>query len=121
MKKYAFPVMVENGIQSIIAEHFGRAPKYIVLSEDKTHVSTIINSGEHMGGVGKPPELLQNEAIDVLICKGLGPRAVQKFEVYGIEVYVGAQGTVDNAINDFKSGKLQMATNENACKNARHH
>jgi len=42
------------------------------------------------------------------------------FEQLGIRVYVGAGGIVKDAIHAFQEGRLQEATNENACKNHRH-
>lgn len=55
-----------------------------------------------------------------MLCSGLGPRAIMMFEEFGIEVYVGAQGTVKDTLDLWKNGKLQVATDELACKMHRH-
>ena len=116
MKKYAIPIEKNNGLQSIIAQHFGRAPAFAIVTESKEVVSTIENVSDHFGGKGKPPELLKDKNIDILLCGGLGPNAIKQFENFGIEVYVGAKGTVEETIDLFKAGELSMATDENACK-----
>ena len=54
------------------------------------------------------------------MCGGLGPKAIKQFENFGIEVFVGAKGTVEETINLFKAGQLSMASDENACKEHRH-
>jgi predicted Fe-Mo cluster-binding NifX family protein len=83
---------------------------------ETNEVSVFPNTSEHMGGIGLPPELIAKKGVHVMLCSGLGPRAIQMFEQFGIEVFVGASGTVKDAINAWKSGKLQLATDENACK-----
>ena len=120
MKKYAIPIENDNGLNSPIAQHFGRAPAFAIVTENKEMVSTIENVSEHFGGKGKPPELLSQKDIDILLCGGLGPNAIKQFENFGIEVYIGARGTINETIDSFKAGKLSMATNENACKEHRH-
>jgi predicted Fe-Mo cluster-binding NifX family protein len=42
------------------------------------------------------------------------------FESYGIEVFVGAQGTARQAVEMWRTGKLQKASDENACRDHRH-
>ncbi len=56
-----------------------------------------------------------------MLCGGLGPKAVTMFEQFGIDVFVGAQGTVRDAIEAWKQGSLMEATDENACREHRHH
>jgi predicted Fe-Mo cluster-binding NifX family protein len=51
-----------------------------------------------------------------MICRGLGRRAIAMFQNFGIEVYIGAMGTVREAIDAYKRGKLQRADNGNACE-----
>ena len=121
MKKYAIPVENStNGLDSPVAQHFGRSPAYVIVSEAKEFITSIENHSEHMGGVGKPPDVLIEQNIDVLLCVGLGPRAIRRFEEKGIEVFIGASGTARETIDLFHMNKLQMATDENACKNHKH-
>ena len=122
MRKYAIPVEDRlEGLNSHVAQHFGRATAYTLVNDSKELLKIIENTSEHMSGIGKPPDVLIAHKIDVLLCSGLGPRAIKRFEDVGIEVYVGANGTVNNAIDLFHNGQLQMATDENACKEHRHH
>jgi predicted Fe-Mo cluster-binding NifX family protein len=68
-----------------------------------------------MGGRGYPPEIIAQTGAEVMLCGGLGRRAIAMFEELGIMVYVGASGTIKNAIQMYENGKLQAATDENAC------
>ena len=69
-----------------------------------------------MVGTKLPAELLREYNIDIMLCGGLGRRAIQLFEHFGIEVYIGARGTVKDAIEQFNDKKLQMATDKDACQ-----
>lgn len=70
--------------------------------------------------MGKPPELLRSNDVEIMLCSALGPKAIQLFESYGIEIFVGASGTVRNTMEQWKNGNLREATDANACKEHRH-
>lgn len=118
--KIAIPTIGNKGLKEYVSEHFGRAPTFTIVDLATNEVKIIPNTSEHMGGSGYPPEIMANAGVEVMLCCGLGPRAIQMFEQYGIEVYVGAYGTVENTIQEWQAGKLQVATDENACKMHRH-
>ncbi len=118
--KVAVPTMGDKGIDEFVSEHFGRAPTFTVVDLATNEVKVIPNTSEHMGGSGYPPEIMAGAGVEVMLCSGLGPRAIGMFEQYGIEVYVGVSGTVKDAIQEWQIGRLQMATDENACRMHRH-
>lgn len=118
--KICVPTSGHGGYDDTVSEHFGRAPTYTIVDVESGKVSVIQNRSEHMGGSGKPPEQIAQTGAQVLVCSGLGPRAIGMFESYGIEVYVGAYGSVRQAVDLWRAGKLQMASDENACKAHRH-
>ena len=103
-----------------MSEHFGRSPTFTVVDTDSEQVQIVSNTSEHMGGTGKPPEQIAQTGAQVLICTGLGPRAIEMLVSYGIQVYVGARGTVKEAIGMWKDGQLEPATEQNACKDHHH-
>jgi len=113
--KIGIPTNGSNGMNEQIGEHFGRVTTYTIVDLETNQVKTIPNTSHHMGGQGYPPELLKNEGVDILVCRGLGRRAISMFEEIGIEVYIGATGLVKDAINAYKQGTLQRAGAEDAC------
>jgi predicted Fe-Mo cluster-binding NifX family protein len=118
--KICIPTMADNGLDDFVSEHFGRAPIFTVVDMTTNEVKVLPNTSEHFGGVGSAPEIISEAGAQVMLCSGLGPRAIGMFEQFGIEVYVGASGTVRAAIQAFQAGMLQEATDENACKMHRH-
>ncbi|NOQ53706.1 MAG: dinitrogenase iron-molybdenum cofactor biosynthesis protein [Thermoplasmata archaeon] len=114
--RISVPSMGNNGLDEQVGEHFGRVPTYTIVDTETDAVETLTNTSEHMGGTGYPPELMAKANVDVMVCGGLGRRAIMMFEELGIRVFVGASGTVGNAVQMYQSGALQEATDENACK-----
>lgn len=113
--KICIPTMGENGLNNLVGEHFGRVPTYTIVDLDTDDVKVIPNTSHHMGGQVDPPEIMAREGVNVMICQGLGRRAITMFEEFGIEVYIGASGTVKDAIEAFKQGTLQKASEGDAC------
>jgi predicted Fe-Mo cluster-binding NifX family protein len=73
-----------------------------------------------MGGKGLPTDMLKEQGVQVMIVGGLGPKAIQAFAEQCVEVFVGAAGTVNDAIVDWKDGLLTKASFDNACMEHRH-
>ena len=118
--KICIPTMGDKGLDEFVSEHFGRAPTFTVVDMETKEVKVISNTSEHFGGVGHAPEIISEARAEVTLCSGLGPRAIGMFEQIGIEVYVGASGTVKDAIGAFQAGMLHEATDADACKEHRH-
>jgi len=113
--KICIPTVGDSGLDDIVGEHFGRVPTYTIVDLDTDEVKVIPNTSEHMGGQEHPPEIMAKEGVNVMVCRGLGRRAIAMFEELGINVYIGASGTVRDAIDAFKQGKLQKAGIDDAC------
>ncbi len=113
--KICIPTMGENGLNELVGEHFGRVPTYTIVDLDTNEVKVIQNTSEHMGGTGYPPEIMTREGVNVLVCRGLGQRAISMFDETGIDVYIGASGTVKDAISAFQQGRLHKAGAGDAC------
>ncbi|MFX1519379.1 MAG: NifB/NifX family molybdenum-iron cluster-binding protein [Promethearchaeota archaeon] len=118
--RISVPSMGTKGLAEEVSPHFGRAPIFTIYDTETEKVEVVPNTSTHMGGQGYPPELMHVNRVDIMLCSGLGPRAVQMFEQLGIRVYVGAMGTVKTTIDAWKNGTLQEATDENVCKEHRH-
>jgi len=119
--KLCIPSSGQDGLESMIGQHFGKVPYFTIIDSETEEVEIVPNTSEHMGGVGVPPEQLSKLGVDIMLCGGLGRKAVQLFENYGIEVYAGAEGTVADAVNAWKNGKLEKASMNNACQGHGHH
>ena len=114
--RVCIPAMGDKGLEDAVGEHFGRVPFYTIVNTETNEVKVLRNTSEHMGGQGYPPEIMAKAGVDVMLCGGLGQRAIMMFENMGIMVYVGAYGKIKDAIDMWKNDNLQAATDENACR-----
>jgi predicted Fe-Mo cluster-binding NifX family protein len=48
-----------------------------------------------------------NKQVEAVITGSVGPNAFQTLSAAGVKIFTGANGTVKDAIIDFKEGKLQ--------------
>ena len=114
--KVGIPSMGEKGLDEQVGQHFGRVSHYTIIDLETDTINVIQNTSNHMGGLLDPPKLLKKEGVDVMICAGLGRKAINLFEQMGIDVYIGASGLVRDAVTAFKDGSLQQATMSDGCQ-----
>ena len=114
--KIGIPSMGEKGLDEQVGEHFGRVPTYTIVDLDSDEVKIVDNTSHHMGGSGDPPEIMKKEGVCAMLCRGLGRRAIDLFQQLGIDVYIGASGSVRDTIEAFKQGQLQQATMGDGCQ-----
>lgn len=113
--RIGIPTLGEKGLEEELSPHFGRAPTFTIYDTESEEMEVKDNRSEHMGGKGKPPEQLDKNDIDVLVTTNLGRKAVAMFDKQGINVYCGASGTVQDAIEMWESDELEPASRKNAC------
>jgi predicted Fe-Mo cluster-binding NifX family protein len=118
--KICIPILENNGFKSTVSSHFGRANSFAIVDDDTDEIRFIHNTGQHHGGGMTPAELIRNEGVHVVLCGGLGVKAVRLFEQQGIHVYNQASGTVAEALKAYKAGALPEATDATACQEHAH-
>ena len=117
--KIVIPTDSKKGLDDPVAEHFGRCNTYTFLDEKGKVIEIIDNTGEHGSGSRLPPKLMKKHKADVLLCKGLGPRALNLCKQLGIDVYVIQAETVKEIFEMWKSKKLKKADFEDVCEEHR--
>ncbi len=113
--KIVIPTNSNKGLEDQVADHFGRCLYYIFLNEKGKMLETIENTSEHMGGTGLPPELMKKHGADILLCRDLGPRAINLCKELGIKVYVSQADTVKEIFQLWHDNKLKPAGAADAC------
>jgi predicted Fe-Mo cluster-binding NifX family protein len=118
------PVEDKNGLDARIAEHFGRAPFYTVVTLDEERnvegVETVENKGEHFGGHGcHMHDQLFRLKPNAIITYDMGPRGLWGFQDAGVAVIKASADTVKDVIDAYKSDKLEELRER--CHHAHHH
>ena len=114
--KIVIPTDNPKGLNADVAEHFGRCNAYTFIDENGKIIEIIKNTSEHMGGSGLPPELMKKHGAEILLCKGLGPRALDLCKQFGIDVYVYQTKTVKEIFNLWKNKKIKKASSDDVCE-----
>jgi predicted Fe-Mo cluster-binding NifX family protein len=112
----AVPTNGKKGLDEEVAEHFGRCNTYTILDENGKVIEIIDNTSEHMGGSGLPPELLKKNDVNVLLCRGLGPRAIRMCREFEIGVYVCEARIVKDLFELWEQKKIKKADLDDACE-----
>jgi len=102
----------KQGLDSIVSSHFGRCPYYILVDVEGRDVTGIreVDSpfyGQHQPG--QVPGFIHSLGANVMLAGGMGDRAIQFFQEYGIEGVTGAYGTVRRSIERYLGGQLKGA------------
>ena len=92
-------------------EHFGRAPEFTFLTIEENKVvkkRVLSNPGHEMGSI---PKFIHEQGAKVVIAGGMGPKAINLFQSYDIELYIGISGTINDIIKQFLNGSLEKGLN----------
>jgi len=116
MIKIVIPTNDNKGLNDNVAEHFGRCNTYTFLDKKGKVIEIIDNTSEHMGGLGLPPELMKKHGANILLCSGLGPRALDLCKQFGIGVYVIKARTVKEIFAMWKNSKIKKAGLNDVCE-----
>lgn len=115
MKKIA--VTYENGQ---VFQHFGRTQQFKVFEVEGERIlsETILNANEegHAALAGQ----LREEAVDTVICGGLGMGMLNALQSSGIVVCANVSGDVDEAVKEYLAGTLVYSTEAHACGGHHH-
>jgi len=90
-----------------VCAHFGRAPEFlfVTIEDNKVIKKEVLPNPGH--AVGTIPQFVNEQGANYMIAGGMGPRAVQFFNQYGIEVIVGIVDNVDAVIEKILNGTLE--------------
>lgn len=115
--------MGKNGLNSNISQHFGKTPYFTFLEEKKgqiVEITFVESLGKHLGGSLTPAEIILNSDADILICGNLGSKAVNMLQQNNIQVFSGANGTIEEVFGQWKSGNLFLADETSCSENIEH-
>jgi len=109
MKRIAFSCETNQGLQSEMSGHFGRCPYYVIVDIDGQEIKKVqvIDNPyftNHVPGV--VPQFISSQKVNVMIAGGMGPRAIDMFNGFGIDVATGVGGVVENVLKAYLDGRV---------------
>lgn len=87
----------------MVCQHFGHCERFALYDTEAQSLSSVNNPGHEPGVL---PGFLGNMGVKIIIAGGMGGRAQELFAGQGIQVIVGINGTVKDALNRYQKGEL---------------
>ncbi len=110
------PVIESKGLDSVVSEHFGSAPAFLIVDSENGRHHAVENSDQHHAhGMCQPLAALGGEKVDAIVVGGIGMGALLKLQAAKIDVYLAQAGTAGETVAALKAGRLRAVTPETAC------
>ncbi len=102
-------------LSSPVDPRFGRCPYFLFIDPETMQFEAVENPNiASSSGAGiQSAQFVANKGANVLLTGSCGPNAFRTLNGAGVEVIVGVTGTVQEAIQQYKSGKHQASTQPN--------
>lgn len=98
-----------SNLDALVNPRFGRAKFFVVVDTDEEGFTSADNSMNLSAAQGAGIQAGRNVVelgVEAVLTGHVGPKAFATLEAGGVSVYTGASGTVAEAIEEFKAGKL---------------
>ena len=91
--------------RGILSSHFGRCRDFTFFDVVESNIvgqTTVHRSSHEQGGA---PHWINEHGVNVVIAGGMGPRAIDMFRGFGIDVATGAIGSVRSVLEAYLRGE----------------
>ena len=96
-------------MSSKVDPRFGRAQYFLFIDTEKMELESFHNAGKDaMHGAGiQSGQLMNDKGVSAVITGQVGPNAFQTLSAAGIKIYKSGEGTIKEAVENFKAGRLE--------------
>jgi len=100
-----------KNLESDIDPRFGRCKYFLAVDSDTKEFEVFSNeSAAAMGGAGiRAAQFVADLNVKAVLTGNIGPNAFDVLDAAGMDILTGIEGTVNDAIEDYKEGKLKRA------------
>lgn len=118
--KICIPSMDDHGLESNVADHFGRAPYFTLVDTETNGIEIMANPDCHqVGGRGQHSchhsGHLKARKVEAVVTGGMGRGALAGLNQAGIRVLVAGPGTVAEMVRSVQAGTARDLQVEQAC------
>ena len=101
-----------NSLDAQLDPRFGRCAYFLIVDPADMRYETFDNQSAALsGGAGiQAAQFLADKNVNAVITGHVGPNAVHTLAAAGIDIYVEQRGSVEEAVNRYKSGALTPTT-----------
>jgi predicted Fe-Mo cluster-binding NifX family protein len=114
--KVCFAVQENHGEDSVVYNHFGSAPLFVMIDTNNDGATIVDNQDrDHVHGACNPIMAIGGRDIDAVVVGGIGAGAIRGLNSRGIKVYRSMAATVRENLDLLQDGKLPEMLIQNAC------
>ncbi len=102
-------------LDDAVDPRFGRCAHFVIVETDDMSFEAVANSNAAAGGGAgiQSAQLVSEKDAKVVLTGNCGPNAFRSLEAAGIQVVIGAGGTVREAVEEYKAGRLKATGGPN--------
>ncbi len=103
-------------LDSMVDPRFGRSQSFIVIDTETGEFSSHDNTQNLNAAQGAGIQAARNVinlGVEAVITGNLGPKAFTTLQAGQITMYIDAQGTIQQAVDQLKSGQMQPVSQPN--------
>jgi len=104
----------ENRLEGFLEQRFGRARWFLIYNlDDDTHefIENIQQLNAPQGAGIQSAGTISREGVEAVITGHMGPKAFKVLKAAGVDVYLKGTGTIREAVDNYKAGKLTKLQN----------
>jgi predicted Fe-Mo cluster-binding NifX family protein len=103
---------VAPDLDAEVDPRFGRCQHFVIVDPESMEFETLENaSAMAAGGAGiSTAQMIADQGVEVVLTGNCGPNAYQTLSAAGVQVVTGASGRIRDAVEAYKTGKLQPNT-----------
>ena len=96
-------------LNAAVDPRFGRCANLIIVDVDSGEFEVVVNQNAQAGGGAgiQTAQLVSDKGAEAVLTGNVGPNAIRTLTAAEIKVYSGVSGTVQAAIDSYKSGSLK--------------
>ena len=114
--RIAFPVQDDIGIDSVVYNHFGSAPVFVIVDPATNAVVSVSNRDQHHAhGACNPMRALDDQRVDAVVVGGIGAGALAGLNRMGIRVHRSLAATIVENLALHGSGNLPVIEPHGVC------
>ncbi|MFA5364491.1 MAG: NifB/NifX family molybdenum-iron cluster-binding protein [Candidatus Bathyarchaeia archaeon] len=102
-----------DSLDANVDPRFGRCQYFVVVDSETMEFSAILNdstNAAHGAGI-QAAQTVVNMGAKVIITGNVGPNAFNVLSASGIKLVTGVSGSIRDAVEKYKSGKLKETSN----------
>jgi len=105
-----------NDLSAQVSPVFGRCPYYLFVDTESMEFEAVANpSISAPGGAGiQAAQFVANKGAKAVLTGNVGPNAFNVLQAAGVQVFTVTGGTVEEAVEAYKEGRLQAITGPSA-------